>query len=260
VENLALAVAGKQGADDVDARLTAPRLQWGADKLAAEKIELVAKMKPAAGGDIGLVASIPAIAGSNRSFKVDGLNVDVSAELPGARYTGKFSSSLSGDLRKKQFTLPDLKGNLAASDKKMLAGELKLDIAGTAQLDLAHPEATLNLASRLDESIIKIKGGASPLTNPHISLDIDIDRIDADRYLPAKTQQPQIQAEKPFDFSSLNTLDASGSLRIGRLKLYNIKSSTVRLDFNTMVGDTVKPAVATRAADQPKAGLKGLFR
>jgi AsmA protein len=108
---------------------------------------------------------------------------------------------------------------------------MKLDIAGSAQLDLQRQSVTVNLTSHLDESNIKLKAGVSPFANPHIALDLDVDRLDADRYLPAKAAQSQLQPEKPFDFSLLKTLNASGSVRVGSLKLYNIKASNVRLDF-----------------------------
>ncbi|MFN3396974.1 MAG: AsmA family protein, partial [Sulfurimicrobium sp.] len=78
-ENLAAAVAGKKGADDIDVRLTAPRLEWAADKMATEKIELVAKVQQGDGGEMSLVASIPSVAGDSRSFRAGILNVDVSA-------------------------------------------------------------------------------------------------------------------------------------------------------------------------------------
>ncbi|MDP2783377.1 MAG: AsmA family protein [Sulfurimicrobium sp.] len=246
VENLAAAVAGKKGTDDIDVRLTAPRLQWAADKMATEKIELVAKVQQSAGGEMGLVASIPSITGDSQSFKAGMLNVDVSAVQSGAEYKGKLSSPLSGNFKDQHFVLSDLKGNLAASDKKMPGGGMKLDIAGSAQLDLQPQSATVNLTSRLDESNIKLKAGISPFANPHIALDLDIDRIDADRYLPAKAPQSQSQPEKPFDFSLLKTLNASGSVRVGSLKLYNIKASNVRLEFKAGGGQLdVSPLAAS---------------
>ncbi|MEN6586383.1 MAG: AsmA family protein, partial [Sulfuricella sp.] len=243
-ENLAAAVAGKKGADDIDVRLIAPRLEWAADKMATEKIELVAKVQQGDGAEMSLVASIPSIAGDSRSFRAGMLNVEVSATQPGAQYKGKLSSPLNGNFKDKRFALSDLKGNLAAKDKKMPGGGMKLDIAGSAQLGLQPQSVKVNLVTRLDESNIKLKAGISPFANPHIALDLDVDRIDADRYLPAKA--PQSQPEKPFDFSLLKTLDASGSVGVGSLKLYNVKASNVRLDFKAGGGQLdVSPLAAS---------------
>jgi len=231
VENLAAAVAWKKSKDDIDVRLTAPKLQWVADKMVSEKITLVAKVQQSAGDEIGLVASIPAITGNNRSFKAGMLNVDVSATQSGAGYKGNLISPLSGNFKDQQFTLSDLKGSLVASDKKMPGGVMNLDIAGAAQSDLQRQSATVKLVSRLDESNIKLEVSFSPFVNPHIAFDLDIDQIDADRYLPAKAAQNQPEPEKPFDFALLKTLNASGSVRVGSLKLNNIKASNVRLEY-----------------------------
>ncbi|MBZ0090924.1 MAG: AsmA family protein, partial [Sulfuricellaceae bacterium] len=230
-EHVAAAVAGKKGTDDIDVRLNAPKLQWSADKLATEEIELVAKVQQSAGDEMALVASIPSIAGDSGSFKGGMLNIDLSAKQSGGEYKGKLSSPLSGNFKDKRFALPNLQGKLVARNARMPGGGLKLDIAGSAQFDLQGQSATLNLDSRLDESHIKLQAGVSPFANPHIALDIDIDRIDADRYLPAKAPQTQAPPEKPYDFSLLKTLDVSGSVRIGSLKLYNVKASNLRLDF-----------------------------
>lgn len=230
-EKLALAVTVKKGADDIDVRLTAPRVQWATDKMATERIELVATIRQGAEGEMGLVANMPSITGDGNSFKAGMLNLEINAKQGGGDYKGTLSSPLSGNFKEKQFALSDLKGKLAANAAKMPGGGMKLDIAGSAQLDLKGQSAKLNLVSHLDESNIKLKAGVSPFAKPHVSLDLDIDRIDADRYLPVKAKQDQAQPEKPFDFSLLKTLDASGSVRVGSLKLYNVKASNLRLDF-----------------------------
>lgn len=232
-ENLAVAVTGKKGTDDIDVRLTAPRLRWAADKMSADRIELVANVQQGDGGEMGLVASIPSLAGEGRAFSASLLNVDISAKQPGGEYRGKLSSPLSGNFRDQQFALSELKGTLAASGRKMPGRSIKLGIAGAAQLGLQPQSIKANLSLRLDESNIKLKAGISPFTKPHIAFDLDIDHIDADRYLPARTSQSQLQPQKPFDFSLLKTFDASGSVRVGSLKLNNIKASNARLDFKS---------------------------
>ncbi|MDO8891697.1 MAG: AsmA family protein [Sulfurimicrobium sp.] len=228
-ENLAVAVAGKKGADDVDVRLLAPKVQWTADKLATDKIDLVATVKRPK-GEMGLVANLPALAGDGESFRAGVLNVDLSLSQADGEYKGKLSSPLSGDLKSKRFVLSDIKANLAASDGKMPRGGMKLEIAGSAELDVEHQDVALKLVSRLDESTIKANLGASPFANPHLRIDVDVDQIDVDRYLPPKAKEENTP-EKPLDFSALKTLNASGSVKIGSLKLYNVKASNVRLEF-----------------------------
>ncbi|MDG4476519.1 AsmA family protein [Thiovibrio frasassiensis] len=247
VENLSLAVAGKKGTDDIDCTLTVPRFQWLANKIASDAIALVAKIEPSEGGKsaLNLTARIPSLAGDRQSFKASKLTVELNGKQPEGKYQGQLTSQLSGSLDDKQFALANLKGNLTASNKKMLAGALKLDINGSAQLDLKRESVALNLTSLLDESTIKLRAGAIPFSKPHLTLDLDIDRIDADRYLPKKSKKSEEQAEKPLDFNILKTLNAGGKVRIGSLKLYNLKTSNLRLDFKAGSGQLdVKPLAA----------------
>jgi AsmA protein len=229
-ENLAVAVAGLKGTDDFDVRLMAPKIEWAADKLATNKIDVVAKVKQAK-GEMGLVANLPALTGDGQSFKAGMLNVDLSLSQEGGEYKGKLASPISGDFKSKRFFLSDIKANLAASDGKMPKGGMKLDVTGSAELDIERQDVAAKLIARLDESTIKANLGARPFTNPHLRLDVDVDRIDADRYLPPKAKEGEAAPEKPLDFSALKTLNASGSVKVGSLKLYGVKAGNIRLEF-----------------------------
>jgi AsmA protein len=229
-ENLAVAVAGLKGTDDVDVRLMAPKIEWAADRLATDKIDLVAKVKQPR-GEMGLVANLPALTGDGQSFKAGMLNVDLSLTQEGGEYKGKLASPVSGDFKNKRFALSDIKANMAAKDGKMPGGGMKLDITGSAELDLERQDVAAKLVAKLDESTVKANLGASPFANPHLRIDVDVDRLDADRYLPPKAKESEAAPEKPLDFSALKTLNASGSVKVGSLKLYNVKASNIRLEF-----------------------------
>jgi AsmA protein len=180
---------------------------------------------------MGLVANLPALTGDGQSFKAGMLNVDLSLTQEGGEYKGKLASSVSGDFKNKRFALSDIKANMAAKDGKMPGGGMKLDITGSAELDLERQDVAAKLVAKLDESTVKANLGASPFANPHLRIDVDVDRLDADRYLPPKAKESEAAPEKPLDFSALKTLNASGSVKVGSLKLYNVKASNIRLEF-----------------------------
>lgn len=230
VENLAVAVAGLKGSDNIDARLTAPKLEWAAEKLATDKINLVATVKQAR-GEMGLVANLPALTGDGQAFRAGVLNIDLSLIQEGGEYKGKLSSPLQGDLKNKRFALSEIKAHLAASGGKIPKGGMKLDITGAAELDIEKQDVSAKLIARLDDSTIRASLGARPFSNPHLRLDVDADRIDADRYLPSGPKESESQPEKPLDFSALRTINASGSVKIGSLKLYGVKANNIRLEF-----------------------------
>jgi len=98
-----------------------------------------------AGGEIGIVASIPSLASDRQSLKADALKIELSARQPGGKYKGELSLSLIGNYEDNLFLLSAVKGNLAAGNAKMSGGGMNLDIAGSAQLDQRHKQAMVDL-------------------------------------------------------------------------------------------------------------------
>jgi AsmA protein len=90
-------------------------------------------------------------------------------------------------------------------------------------------------AVKLGESQIKGSLGISRFERPIYHFDIDIDRLDADRYIvKSETESAQAAAAKPaadtpIDLSALKSINADGELRIGWLNLANVKSTNVRI-------------------------------
>lgn len=253
--NLAAAVVGKKGADDIDFRLTAPKLQWQGGKIATETMDLAAKLQQAgAKGAMELAAHISALTGDRQSFKADLLTVEFNTRQPDGEYKGKLTSPLTGNFTDRQFALPRLEGNLTASNAKMAGKAMKLETTGSAQLDLKRENVSLNLTSHLDESRITMKAGLTPFTKPRLALDLDIDRLDADRYLSARPPKNQKQPDEPLDFTILKKLNADGNIRVGALKMYNIKTSNLRLNFKAGGG---KLEVAPLTADLYQGKMNG---
>ena len=115
-------------------------------------------------------------------------------------------------------------------DKYRLSG-LNLGVKADGQkLDVSP------FAVKLDETQIKGKFGITRFAKPIYNFDVDIDKLDADRYItqdeskPAQTE-PQAKADPnaPIDLSALKSLNANGELRIGWLKLANVTSTNVRI-------------------------------
>lgn len=90
-------------------------------------------------------------------------------------------------------------------------------------------------AVKLDESQIKGSLGISRFDRPIYHFDVDIDKLDADRYITKsesgstteKTEKPK--TDTPIDLSALKSINADGELRIGWLNLANVKSTNVRI-------------------------------
>src|SRR5690606_2733347 len=97
------------------------------------------------------------------------------------------------------------------------------------------------LTLKLDESNIKGSLGISRFANPIYTFDLDIDRLDADRYIAepegkASADSTKSDPNTPIDLSALRQFNANGELRIGWLKLANVKSTNVRIKLKSEGG------------------------
>lgn len=94
---------------------------------------------------------------------------------------------------------------------------------------------------KLDDTQVKGSLGISRFAKPIYHFDVDIDKLDADRYItktegkePATTAQSDPNAL--IDLSALKAINADGELRIGWLKLANVKSTNVKIKLKAEDG------------------------
>lgn len=121
-------------------------------------------------------------------------------------------------------------------DKYRLSG-LNLGIkADGEKLDVSP------FAVKLDETQVKGKFGITRFAKPVYHFDVDIDKLDADRYITQDAAKPKTEPQAkadpnaPIDLSALKGLNANGELRIGWLKLANIVSTDVRIKLKADEG------------------------
>jgi AsmA protein len=97
------------------------------------------------------------------------------------------------------------------------------------------------LSVKFDDSQIKGSFAISRFAKPIYHFDVDIDKLDADRYISkteGKEPAPTAKADPnaPIDLSALKDINADGELRIGWLKLANVKSTNVRIKLKAEDG------------------------
>jgi AsmA protein len=128
----------------------------------------------------------------------------------------------------------------AAAEFKNLA----FKATGGATIDGAKERAQAQLAGKFDETSFKARIGVEGFAAPAIRFDVEMDRLDVDRYLaPAPaggTQKPAAGGPEPrFDLTGLRALRAEGALKIGSFKANNVKGSDVRLALKASGGRVV---------------------
>jgi AsmA protein len=125
---------------------------------------------------------------------------------------------------------------VATSDPDVLDRmALKANLKGD-QKKLMVSDGVLNL----DESTLKFSLNASDFSRPNLAFDFNLDRIDADRYLPPKSEQ-RPAAEKPtqkqaVDYKPLRKLILAGRIEIGQLVVNKAKIEDLHLQIKAKNG------------------------
>ena len=82
------------------------------------------------------------------------------------------------------------------------------------------------LSAKVDDSQIKGSFGIAQFAKPKFLFDLDIDQLDANKYIPAKSDKPA--QEGSGGLSGLKTFLADGNLRIGNLKYDKYQISNLK--------------------------------
>ncbi len=117
---------------------------------------------------------------------------------------------------------------------------LKTTLAGTTEA-VAMKDGLL----RLDDSTLTFNLGAKQFEKPVLSFNLDLDKINLDRYLTPPTEAkgkrkpvvgPKQKREEKLDYAPLRKLVMNGTVRIGRLKVHGADVSDVNLKMNARNG------------------------
>jgi AsmA protein len=135
---------------------------------------------------------------------------------------------------------------------KTQASNIRIDLKADGQKLDINP-----FSAKIDDSQVKAVLGVTRFQNPQFSFNVDIDRLDADRYItkkePAAKEAPA-SPDTPIDLSALRTLNASGEARVGALKIANVKTANVHLGVKAEGGQV---ALVPFSADLYQGSMNG---
>jgi AsmA protein len=237
---LELGAKGNTGDQTVEAKLSVPKLLFGGGKAAGESLSLTAALSGESGKTSAQV-SLAGIALDGRLLDARKFSLAAESRKADASYRLNFSSPLMADLGGQVFTLPQIAGDMEIHHPALVVKPLLVVLTGSLEADAAKSvlSASLNARSEPSHLVAKIQiPHFSPLS---ISFALDLDQLNADKYLaPAKAQTAQAanpqEAAKPLDFAFLNTLDANGTLKVGVLQYSGVKASNLRLELRARNG------------------------
>ncbi len=236
VDQLVLTAKGKEAGDAFEARLEAPKLSLTPEKASGAAVSASLKL---AGAQRAIDArlALSGVEGKSQSLQAGKLTLDLDARQGETTVKGSLASALTANLEKQTVELPAFSGELAVANPRMPMKSVKLPLTGGLRADIDGQTAALNASTRFDESSIAAKLSVTRFSPLALAFDLDIDRLNVDKYLPPKADAAGAkEADKPIDFSPLKGLNASGTVKIGQLQVANVKAANVRLEIKAANG------------------------
>ena len=222
VDALSLAARGRSGSDAFELKLDAPKLALSPDKAGGETLNLSATL---AGSGRSVVAKLVLsdVEGNTKALKIGKLALDLDAKSGKTAVKAHLESPVAAKLAAQTVALEKLVGSVDLANPQMPMKQLKLPLAGSLHADLAKQSAALDLGTRFDESKIALKLNVAKFAPLAIVFDLDIDRLNADKYLPPKPAEDKSALGGKLDFSALKGHDVKGGIRIGALQVSQLK-------------------------------------
>jgi AsmA protein len=202
LEGFSAVLKGRLERDTVSAELAAPKLEITPSRAGGSALTAALRLKgPARNVDAKL--RLAALEGTARALLLPGISLELDAATAGFA--------------------------------------LKAKADGALKADLARASADADLTVRLDDSTIKAKLGATRLAPLHANFELDIDRLNLDRYAaPKKAQTSRSEGaaapEAPLDLSVLKGPELAGRVAIGALAARGLKLADVRAQIRLAGG------------------------
>ncbi len=259
VDQLLLTAKGKEGGDAFELRLEAPKLALAADKASGAAVNAALKLTGAQRA-IDAKIALSGVEGKSQSLQAGKLTLELDARQGETTVKGNLASALAANLEKQTVELPAFSGELNVANPQMPMKSVKLPLTGGLRADIDGQTAAVHANTQFDESKIAAKVNVSRFSPLALGFDLDIDKLNVDKYLPPNPaaaggkEADKPAAEKPFDFSALKGLNASGTVKIGQLQVSNVKASNVRLEVKAAGG---KLDVAPMTANLYDGSLAG---
>ena len=204
---------GRSGTDEFDVALTAPKIAVDPARVAGDLVKLVAVVK--GGHQARVELALQNLARSGDKFSIGKIGGEVDVESP---------------------ALPQK--------------SLKVNLDGLMNVDTRAQDIAARLGAHFDETNASTRIDMHGFSAPHIGFEVEIDRLNLDRYLPASAPSPAeargakagggATADKPedprVDLSALKPLNLAGEARIGSLQVHNAKAAKVRVGVHAAGG------------------------
>ena len=199
---------------------------------------------PAAGVPVTFAAQDCAVNLASQTLELVGLDADAA----GAHITGSLTGAeildaptLKGSLKLDPISLREWLPKLGIDAPKTTDPEVlkQLSFAGNVKLTKASAEVG-DIVMKLDDTTLRGMLGVADFASKALRFDLNVDRINADRYLPPPSETPKAKdAKEPpteIPVEMLRKLNARGQLAVGEAIFAGMKFTKLRLGVNARDG------------------------
>jgi len=232
VDGFSVQAKGLVDRDQLAVAFSAPKVAVTPAKATGEAITGSVLMK-GPGRNVDAKLNVSAVEGTSSALSIPRLALDIDAAMQGNAVKGKVDTSLKANLAERVYELPKIIASLSVSSPSIPQKSVTLPINASLRADLAKQSVAAQLATKFDESSIQAKLGTTRLDPLAATFDVNIDRLNVDRYLPAEKKEGK--ADERIDLSALKGKTVSGKIAVGaltvkRVKLENLKAEVKLAD------------------------------
>lgn len=234
IAGLTFEAKGTVDRDTLSATLSAPQVSITPAKASGSAVTGALLLKgPQRSVDAKL--KIAALEGSGSAFSISSIVLDIDAIAEGNGVKGRIETPVSASLSEKTWALPKFVANLTFSGAAIPQKSVTIPIQAEFKADLAKQSASGDVKTRFDESSIHAKFAASKFAPLHATFDLDIDKLNLDRYItpkPAGESKPDAK----IDLSPLKGPTVSGKVLVGALKANGASIGNIKAEIKLAGG------------------------
>ena len=233
-DGFSFSARGKLDRDMLVAELAAPKVEITPAKAAGAEVKGAVQVKGPQ-RNANLVFRIDGIQGTARDLSLAAVALDIDASAEGNSVKGKVSTPVKGNLQARTWELPKIAANLTLAGPAIPQKTVTLPINASARADLARQAASLEVATKFDESSIQAKLAATKFEPLAATFDVTIDKLNLDRYIPAESKDAK-KGDDKVDLSALKGKTVSGKIAIGDLTAKRVKMQNVKAEVKLAGG------------------------
>ncbi len=254
VRGLDAQVRGNLADDRLDIALAAPLLELGPAHVAGDSLKLVAAVTGAHTAKAEL--ALEKLSGNGEQISAAQITLDLQSGQGPQEVSARIVGPLQVGVSAQSVELTRLTGTLDLQSPSLPQKALKVRLDGTLRFEAKAQNIGTKMNAHFDETNAAARIAVQGFTSPHIAFDIDVDRIDLDRYLPpappdagarpaAASAAPAGTADPKVDLSALKALNLAGEASIGSLQVHKLKGTHIKVGVHAAGGHlTVGPLAA----------------